>query len=70
MEAILFLIFLLLVFGIPEFWLVAWSVRLIKRKRLLSLAFGVTLALGAVLWPLAFFGGIGAIIAGGITTAR
>ena len=70
MEAISFLIFLLLVFGVPEFWLIAWSLRLYKRKRPLSSALGVALTIGALLWPIAFFGGLGAILAGAITTTR
>lgn len=70
MEAVPFILFLLLVFGVPEFWLIAWSARLFKRKKPLSIALGIGLGVGALVWPVAFFGGVDAIVAGGITTTR
>ena len=64
------LLMLLIVFGVLEFWLVAWSVRLIKRRRPISLALGILLAFSAIVWPLALFGGVAAVVAGSITVAR
>ena len=70
MEAIPILIILLFVLGVPEVWLIVQCVRLIKRKRPLSLALGVMLGIGALLWPLALVGGLAVLIVGSITVAR